>query len=601
MSTALSISNNSAANAVAATKDALAFLRRNALPVSDALVNAVARLDAPHYKVGFVGRFQVGKSTLINKAFLEGDVLLKEGHGLCTTAVATEIHYAAAPQLVVVPAAGIPAAGTAAGTAVLPPVPPKPAPTAEDIAAITAVSFADTDTREAARTALAAKTEIVKIGQPAEILKRFTLVDTPGIDDPNTALLSKTTYRLLPTFDTAILVVEPTQLSEIELNFLRDRVFSDGFARILVLVSYKPNALRSRTEREAIVSTIKAQLANIGRENIPVEIYCFDPSVEGTLNTPHAIRATIVAFLENNLAPARAERANFIALRELQLAKNQITLQLSLAEKNDGERTAALAVIEEQANAAKKKYDVIRQQLSNDIERLKQHAITKLQGRLLEETEEYCAGFEKCEDISALELRIKNAAELLRPRLSDAVFDINKDVLAQLNNILKTRAKDLPQIADLPAPAVEFNIEKSFLYDIPEKLIIIADYVITIFILPGSPLINILKRFFLTQIPIFKELTITEVIKTLLENKFKNDIRKAVENQKPEFDKLFNQIFSEIGVQLDTQLTERFSSEVAAIRETAERTCATPISSAEIAKLKTLASEISTLEKRLGA
>ena len=62
---------------------------------------AIEELENPVYKVAVVGKFQTGKSHLINEAFLNQSLLLKEGNGLCTTAISTEIAFGATPRLVI--------------------------------------------------------------------------------------------------------------------------------------------------------------------------------------------------------------------------------------------------------------------------------------------------------------------------------------------------------------------------------------------------------------------------------------------------------------------------------------------------------------------
>ena len=63
------------------------------IAVPETLADSLDGLDNPHCKIAIVGRFQTGKSHLINEAFLNQNLLLKEGVGLCTTAVTTEIVF----------------------------------------------------------------------------------------------------------------------------------------------------------------------------------------------------------------------------------------------------------------------------------------------------------------------------------------------------------------------------------------------------------------------------------------------------------------------------------------------------------------------------
>ena len=63
------------------------------IPLRGETQTAIAELETPHYTITLSGRFQVGKSTLLNRAMLGSDVLLTEGIGLPTTAIPSKIVY----------------------------------------------------------------------------------------------------------------------------------------------------------------------------------------------------------------------------------------------------------------------------------------------------------------------------------------------------------------------------------------------------------------------------------------------------------------------------------------------------------------------------
>lgn len=164
----------------------------------EALKGALREAADPHYKIGVMGRFQAGKTTLVNRVFLR-QPLLKEGEGLCTTAVCTEVTYGPEAKLTLVKD-GV--------TQTFSP------PTAEAIVAATTAST------EEERLALAESITQLRIETPNENLRRYTILDTPGLDDPNRALLDVTTYRELPQCDLVLLVADARQLSQIDFDFL---------------------------------------------------------------------------------------------------------------------------------------------------------------------------------------------------------------------------------------------------------------------------------------------------------------------------------------------------------------------------------------------
>lgn len=253
---------------LATLTDAFDLLKQIGHPVeASPLAQALAKLQNPTYRIAFVGRFQVGKSTLINRAFIKDEALLSAGEGLPTTAVATELKYGTAPRLEVfnwnTASDGLPTADSIEVSAKV-----IDQPSAEDLARETV------NDDPATRTALSRKLARVTLAWPSESLRRYTLLDTPGIDDPDEVLLTNTTYRLLPECDLAVLLVPAAQLSKVELDFLRQKLFDQGFTRLLVLVSHHADTQpRSAEVLARILTTIRGQLDSIGRSQVPVQMF----------------------------------------------------------------------------------------------------------------------------------------------------------------------------------------------------------------------------------------------------------------------------------------------------------------------------------------
>ena len=280
-----------------AIRNAARTVKAHGLTLPADLDKQIAGLENPQYRVAVVGEYQVGKSTLINRVFLGDKPLLTEGHGLCTTAVATDLEYGPTPKLEVYDWADETRTAETLRTTV-------DNPSADNVDDATVSSAMDT------RADLAKKVARVRVQVPNDALKGFTVVDTPGLDDPNQELLDNTTWRIIPRADLALLVVEgDRQLGDRQLNLLRKEIMGkNGIARIMVLASYKPKSDLDADQRKKVLDTIKAQLANIGRDNIPVEMYCFDPAVEDIMSDVAEIRMTLRSFLTENAAPGREKR-----------------------------------------------------------------------------------------------------------------------------------------------------------------------------------------------------------------------------------------------------------------------------------------------------
>ena len=210
-----------------AIRNAARAVKAHGLTLPVDLEKQIAGLENPQYRVAVVGEYQVGKSTLINRVFLGDKPLLSEGRGLCTTAVATDIEYASSPILEVYDWTDTSRTGEALAKTI-------PNPTEDDVNDATVSCAMET------RAELAKKRARVAVKVPNEALRGFTVVDTPGLDDPNQELLLDTTWRIIPTADVALLVVRGDKtLGDRERGLLRKEIMGrNGISRLMVLASF---------------------------------------------------------------------------------------------------------------------------------------------------------------------------------------------------------------------------------------------------------------------------------------------------------------------------------------------------------------------------
>lgn len=327
--------------------DLVARAHVNGVQFPDEFEQSLKELPTQGYKIAFAGQFQVGKTTLINRVFLK-DKLLFEGDGLCTTAVCTETSFGHARRLVYATDDGVETISD---------------PQCEDIKRLT-VAHDEKD-----RVAIARKYKFVRVETPNDALRNYTLLDTPGIDDPNVELLDITTYNQLPKTDLVIYVAEARQLAQIDLNFLSGSVFSQGFTKAMVLLSYNPDkrGKLSAYGREEIIDNVKAQLSSCGFPDIPVFMICYDDRIKGTLNTPSIIGETILSYLEENVAKSRCERMAFRIRTYVRNHIETLRMQLALLKKKRSDVEELQKRMREEIASAEKKIEKAHAAIEHDL------------------------------------------------------------------------------------------------------------------------------------------------------------------------------------------------------------------------------------------
>lgn len=361
---------------------------------------AIEELENPTYKVAIVGKFQTGKSHLINEAFLNQSLLLKEGNGFCTTAVSTEIAFGAMPRLVIDYKDDTP-------TKIV------ENPNAEDIQSVTGAD------NETARIELAANVKNVRLEWPCESLKRFMLFDTAGIDDPNRELLRATTYRIIPNSDAVVMVVSARALSAVELNFLRQSIFSCGLGHVMILVSYRPEIdSLSEEGRNKILETINGQLAEIGRGDIPVCMVCYDDKITGDIiNTSEGIREMFCGFAESASGKNRVSKIAVSLKKIISDRIRDLEFKMSISDKDEAELKVVRAGLMRLADELRSAREELRAGLDVALCSIRDDETLRFRTACAAIGKRYYEAFSVCDGLGEAQKHFENANEILLPQL----------------------------------------------------------------------------------------------------------------------------------------------------------------------------------------
>jgi len=542
-----------------AIKDVRAIIEKNGLNLNNNLQKQIDDLANPHYRVAVVGKYQVGKSTLINKVFLGDSPILATGKGLCTTAVVTEICHGDKLSMEQFQWADCQdedkrkiamAEGRETSAIVL------DNPTAEDVKEATV-----SNDREA-RKALSQSTSRIKITAPIPTLQNYTLLDTPGIDDPLPELLNNTTYRIIPGVDLAILVVACQPLDQSVMELLRKRLIDNGVSRLMVLVSYQPVSDQTEENRKMILDNIKAQLANIGRENIPIDMYCFDESVDMLMNNVDKIRLIITSFLEQNALPGREEKVAFQLRRELQQLLLAAKAKCSACDMSDEQRRELQNKIDQKVLEFQHQTELIFEDLNNDFTKVEQKITQLITVKLNTIFGEMQMKIDATKDLEALQTLAENGSMQLQNKLNEALLLLPNEIKKLVS---ETLVKHKSQIEKLFMDwslflTTEFNLNSNFLAKIPNWAWEGLNVVALNLILPGGWIPALIGRVLFSKIGGWDRFLINGFVKGYL-----------AKNLKEELDKAQHLLISELQQQVNVHLQELFSGLKANLEETSQQ------------------------------
>lgn len=405
------------------------------------------RLRHPRYKVAVVGEFKVGKSNLINQVFLKRRVLFTDV--LAATAVPTEIEYGEQARLEVYPNVLQTETVEVEGktTAVEIPVAegqPKiiENPTPEIIQAETAASDTDPVVACSKRASIAKRTARVRLQWPSESLGAYTIVDTPGINEPNDAVVA-TTYRVIPEADATVFVMLDRGMGELERDFLKRKVFDQGLSRCLVVVNASQN--KPQAQLDKVIASIRGNLHQIGREYVPVQPLLLPPPLgaDGSLPVPSAeeqasletFQGVLKEFLDTNVEAGRRERARSLLIRETKLACAECEVELAALSKSPEELASLNQKITDEGREFQRRYRKICQEFLEDFKKTQRTHWQSLAKGLDDIGADFANGFDQQPNLKAVQTRLQTADALLRPKFEELFFNVSDQTMKDVRGL----------------------------------------------------------------------------------------------------------------------------------------------------------------------
>ena len=467
-------------------------MRKLGVEPDNHVLEALREINNPHYKAAFVGRFQNGKSHIINKIFLNNENLLAEGIGLCKTAVTVEINHGDSKQFSYCNGRQIEVVTN---------------PGSKIIAQATAA------TDDEARQELFNNVENAVLTYPNELLQNVSIYDTPGIDDPKEELLRETTYKLLPTVDMAVMVIAPKALSQVELRFLQKKVFSCGISNFMIVVSCKPTDNCCEEDEAELREYIQNQLRSIGRSDIPVYFYREDENgmpISGEKKLAEVIVENAKRFTQDN-------RCNKLYKAMSAQLYNEIE-RLKIESSVHGKTQAELIQMRSEAIQALNELGQEIFELQNEFNiRLSQQGVVCIHGfeaDIKAAQEKFITRLKEADGLGEAQDILNKADSDFQQEIEDIIvtrmhgfYDAANKLVNEMKGDLKKRWKESP------CSAMIREIDGGRVQKWNSTLITFGDYLLSGWLLPGTLFLSIGLRFILGKIPGVKNLMPSNLVK----------------------------------------------------------------------------------------
>lgn len=457
--------------------------------ISGDIAEKLTSLNNPQYRVFLAGEFQVGKSLLADQVFLGGKGLLRSGIGLPTTSVVTEVIYGETLSMSVY------SRGDNTPLVI-------PNPTSDDVSKYT------TAESEIERTALAEKFEKIVISIPDVNLKKYAIMDSPGIDDANESVMINSTLPQILTADAVVLVIPPRSLDSVEKKFLQGYLFEKSISRLQIMISYDPKQPKSKQVREELVENIKAELQMIGRGYIPVAICCYDNSVDEDLNTPEKIREAIDSFAIKNVEQGRIQRIAGNLLASFGAYENELRTRLefngaSLEKINELKLQLEKAeqILSSRLTSAKSKVSSKEVEISVEMRERLVTAMQSLKKQLM-------SRFDKCNSLGDVQSELLSVKSDMEYNLKQ-IFNLEASTAKkQIEEVLTLIDRELANAANELVTTLDFgyDINTGHLGKLNSKFVTAMDYILLSLISPLGLLLDVLIRYILGKIPLIKNL-----------------------------------------------------------------------------------------------
>lgn len=582
------------------------------------------KLLDPRYRVAFTGQFKTGKSTIINRLILKESVLFTDV--MEATSIPVEIEYSDTKRLELfryekksirddnLPNALEYTSGVAKAEII-------ENPTAEDVKKHTSK-----DTSED-RAELASTYSHARLLWPTENLRRFTVVDTPGVNTPNEAVATAT-YRFLPECDLVIYVALPRQLSQVDLQFLKGKVFDSGITRAMIFLNYDPRFTDGDSAQlQKIKADVEVTLKQIGRDYIPVvmaEVPRMDSGNPGALaqatQSPDAVgdwlntsapavssssvsilENDLIQFIQKNIQPGREEKTRIRLRRILEATLTETQIELGLLEQDARTRQQTVADIGKVQKQSYRDNQAIKEDFLVDFHALQNKHFKHLLKGFQKIEDEFISKLDGCGSLGDIQGSLSTLKPILQLDVETLALDTRKLVIEDLKDLEGKYVLKLQDVAqewrDLD---ITLKVDGGFLEKTPAFMVAGLDILLAVLLSPFPFFIDIPLRLLLNGFPTIAKWLPAGVAGDALKGWVKKSANTQFTRARAEIENKLQEAYVEAEQTLDKNWERQLAEQQQTIQSATQR-ATSPTDSTRLNLLRTAADTFKHLLNQLPA
>ncbi len=500
--------------------------------LASAFASMLEQVAKRSLKVVVIGDFKTGKSTLINRLFLERNVLPVDY--LEATAVPTHLSSGQMRMETW-------KRDTTTQDETL--VESRENFLPEDVARVV------TAQSDEERARLAKQYSKVVIAEPGILPPGITLVDTPGLNTTNSDVYVSTMHEAR-TAHALLYAVRAQQLSERELNLLADLAgMQQPSLPIHVVLTTMESEIGSQFDD--LCATIIAQLSGIGVSNVGISVFSLAKG-QTALQNGEIVRAELDAFLRGEVQ--RGYRAR--AVRDMRPLLERLRAAVVSRLEMDGKSAEEIESIRQVLAAKREEYQRVVRSLLEDVADAQYNFQENLKHWLEKLKIGYKEDLEQKKDATEVLDAVKTWQELLPERVQRLLKLARNDFENTLGRIEGSYRVKLESVFRLPDSDI-FSGCSSFirmLTNTPHWVLYALDIAVFSLIMPTGFIGDMIVRFVGDKIPRVRELMPMRMLGKVIRSRAIAEFSAAVDEMTTKTEASMQSLFDRMCDQLRANL-----------------------------------------------